>query len=84
MGRDAIVSGNRAEGGRGNAAVNPSAILLSIDNDIRRLESRGFDCSSPEARCVTGRVRLLARGGHGVGSAHLPTFSIQERDLLIS
>lgn len=47
----------RAEGtSSGNASGNPSAILLSIENDIRRIEAMGFDCSSPSAPHAVERI----------------------------
>ena len=49
----------RAEGTSGRkSSANPSAISLSIDNDINRLESLGFDCASPEARYIVERVSM--------------------------
>lgn len=49
----------RAEGTSGRKpSANPSAISLSVDNDIERLSARGFDCSSPEARYIVERVSM--------------------------
>lgn len=63
----------RAEGTSGReTSANPSAISLSVDDDVRRLTEYGFDCSSPEARYVVERVsmhRLDAYLGIALGNA---------------
>ena len=63
----------RAEGTSDRkTSANPSAISLSVDNDIRRLTEYGFDCSSPEARYVVERVsmhRMDAYLGIALGNA---------------
>ena len=49
----------RAEGTSGRKPrANPSAISLSIDNDIELLTARGFNCSSPEARYIVERMSM--------------------------